>query len=49
MTALRNYDGKSIELPDKFQPYEDFLAYHRERIYSWETAKKKAPPFEEGT
>ena len=34
VTALRNYDGKSIELPDKFQPYEGFLAYHRERIFT---------------
>ncbi len=34
VTALRNYDGKSIELPDKFQPHEDFLAYHRERIFT---------------
>ena len=33
VTALRNYDGKSIELPDKFQPYEDFLAYHRKNIF----------------
>ena len=34
VTALRYYDGKSIELPDKFQPHEDFLAYHRERIFT---------------
>lgn len=34
VTALRNYDGKSIELPDKFQPHENFLAYHRERIFT---------------
>ncbi len=33
ITALRNYDGKSIELPDKFQPHKDFLAYHRENIF----------------
>ena len=34
VTALRNYDGKTIELPDKFQPHENFLAYHRERIFT---------------
>ena len=34
VTALRNYDGKSIELPDKFQPHKDFLAYHREKIFT---------------
>ncbi len=34
VTALRNYDGKMIELPDKFQPHENFLAYHRERIFT---------------
>ena len=34
VTALRNYGGKSIELPDKFQPHENFLAYHRERIFT---------------
>lgn len=34
VTALKDYDGKSIELPDKFQPHEDFLAYHRERIFT---------------
>lgn len=34
VTALKNYDGKTIELPDKFQPHENFLAYHRERIFT---------------
>lgn len=34
VTALRNYDGMPIELPDKFQPHEDFLAYHREKIFT---------------
>ena len=34
VTALRNYDGKTIELPDKFQPHEKFLAYHRKRIFT---------------
>lgn len=33
VTALRSYDGKTIALPDKFQPREDFLAYHRENIF----------------
>ncbi len=36
VTALKNYDGKTIELPDKdkLQPHENFLAYHRERIFT---------------
>ena len=33
VTALRSYDGKTIVLPDKFQPHGDFLAYHRENIF----------------
>ena len=33
VTALKSYDGKSIALPDKFQPQEDFLAYHRQNIF----------------
>ena len=33
VTTLKSYDGKSIALPDKFHPHEDFLAYHRENIF----------------
>lgn len=33
VTALLNYDGASISLPEKFQPHADFLAYHREHIF----------------
>ena len=33
-TALKNYDGKPIELPDKFRPDEDFLDYHRQNIFT---------------
>lgn len=32
-TALLNYDGKQINIPNKFQPNSDFLAYHRENIF----------------
>jgi len=32
-TALLNYDGQKIYLPDKFEPHIDFLAYHRENIF----------------
>ena len=34
MTTLKSYDGKTIALPDKFQPHENFLAYHREKIFT---------------
>ena len=30
---LLKYDGKEINLPDKFQPNIEFLAYHREHIF----------------
>ena len=33
-TALKSYDGKSIELPDKFRPDEEFLDYHRQNIFA---------------
>ena len=33
-TALKSYDGKSIELPDKFRPDEDLLDYHRQNIFT---------------
>ncbi len=33
-TALKSYDGKSIELPDKFRPDEDLLDYHRQNIFA---------------
>lgn len=33
VTTLKSYDGKSIALPDKFQPHENFLAYHRKNIF----------------
>lgn len=32
-TSIANYDGKEISLPEKFQPDEKFLAYHREHIF----------------
>lgn len=33
-TALKSYDGKSIELPDKFRPDDDLLDYHRQNIFA---------------
>ena len=33
-TALLAYEGKSIALPEKFQPHTEFLAYHRENIFN---------------
>ena len=33
IAAILNYDGKSIALPEKFQPNLEFLAYHRENIF----------------
>ncbi len=34
VTTLKSYDGKPIELPDKFRPDEDFLDYHRQNIFT---------------
>ena len=34
VTALKSYDGKSIELPDKFRPDEEFLDYHRQNVFT---------------
>lgn len=31
--ALLAYDGKPINLPEKFRPNLDFLAYHREHVF----------------
>jgi predicted restriction endonuclease len=31
--ALLAYDGKPINVPEKFRPNPDFLAYHREHIF----------------
>ncbi len=31
--AIGSYDGRPISLPEKFAPHQDFLAYHRERIF----------------
>lgn len=31
--ALLAYDGKSINVPEKFRPNPDFLAYHRKHIF----------------
>ena len=31
--ALMAYDGKPIAVPEKFQPSDEFLSYHRENIY----------------
>ncbi|MEQ1916508.1 MAG: HNH endonuclease, partial [Gallionella sp.] len=33
-SALLAYDGKSIASPEKFAPHQDFLAYHRQHIFS---------------
>jgi len=33
ISALQNYHGKPIFQPEKFQPHEEFLAYHRENIF----------------
>jgi putative restriction endonuclease len=32
-SSIRTYHGQKIHLPDKFQPDEYFLAYHREQIF----------------
>lgn len=32
-SALLAYDGKSIALPEKFCPFSEFLAYHRQHIF----------------
>ena len=32
-TSIGHYDGKKINLPEKFQPDADFLAYHRKNIF----------------
>ena len=32
-TAIQFYDGKPISLPEKFQPLEEFLSYHRDNIF----------------
>lgn len=32
-SALLAYDGKPIVLPDKFRPYGEFLAYHRQHVF----------------
>ncbi len=32
-TAIGHYDGRPISLPEKFAPDQEFLAYHRERIF----------------
>lgn len=31
--ALNDYENKPIELPEKFSPHPDFLAYHRDHIF----------------
>ncbi|HHD56982.1 MAG TPA: HNH endonuclease [Desulfobulbaceae bacterium] len=33
ISALRNYHGLPIVQPEKFNPHEDFLIYHRENIF----------------
>lgn len=35
-SALLAYDGKPIELPEKFRPHAEFLAYHRNLFLSHE-------------
>lgn len=32
-TSLRSYDGQLIEIPEKFVPIAEFLAYHRESVF----------------
>ena len=32
-TAIADYEGRRIRLPEKFAPHQDFLAYHREHIF----------------
>ena len=32
-SAIQSYDGKPIFLPEKFQPLEEFLSYHRHNIF----------------
>ncbi len=32
--SIMRYDGKLISLPEKFAPKKDFIAYHREHIFS---------------
>ncbi|MFI3136883.1 MAG: HNH endonuclease [Methylococcaceae bacterium] len=32
-SALLGYEGKSIALPEKFQPHKEFLDYHRQCIF----------------
>ncbi len=32
-SSISHYDGKMINLPEKFQPDVDFLAYHRDNIF----------------
>lgn len=33
-SSLLAYDGKPIALPEKFAPHSEFLAYHRQHIFS---------------
>jgi hypothetical protein len=33
-SAILAYDGKPIASPEKFAPHQDFLAYHRQHIFS---------------
>ena len=33
LSAIQSYDGKPIYLPEKFQPLEEFLSYHRDNIF----------------
>lgn len=32
-TALTDFDGKPIALPDRFRPHADFLSYHRSNVF----------------
>ena len=41
ISALLNFHGKPILQPEKFQPHEEFLAYHRENIFEkWGDSEK---------
>ncbi|MFA5628523.1 MAG: HNH endonuclease [Thiohalomonadaceae bacterium] len=32
-SALKSYDNRPIALPEKFTPFQEFLAYHRDNIF----------------
>ena len=32
-SAISSFDGRSITLPEKFPPAEEFLSYHRQHVF----------------